>query len=69
MIERTPYGAKRLKAKVLAIIDHRIAVCRAELARYEAEGSSLQSSERAAVFEAELLRRQIAELPAAGDRP
>jgi hypothetical protein len=75
------YGAKRLKATILDMIDRRISACREAEERYTAlencrDGGFLGSvelasrsaaTERSARMEAELIRRFVADLPASGE--
>lgn len=64
-------SAQSMRDRALDIIERRIVVCREEEARQEAAGNALgAATERSAKFEAELLARQISELPLlARDRP
>lgn len=68
-------GAPRLKTRILEILDHRIQVCRDAERRYaemvDAGGGVLgsvelakrsEATERSARMEAELIRREVAEL-------
>lgn len=75
------YGAARLKRTILEMIDRRVTACRQAEERYvamaEEPGGGLLGSvelakrsaatERSARFEAELIRRCVAELPASGE--